>query len=60
VELDEARNQTTKGEGTISTDSSPVKVLVVPANEETIVARETVAVLARANTAQKTLVGQAS
>ena len=52
VELDEARNQTTKGEGTISTDSSPVKVLVVPANEETIVARETVAVLARANTAQ--------
>ena len=60
VELDEARNQTTKGEGTISTDSSPVRVLVVPANEETIVARETVAVLARANTAQKTLVGQAS
>jgi hypothetical protein len=35
-------------------------VLVVPANEETIVARETVAVLARANAAQKTLVGQAS
>jgi acetate kinase len=60
VELDEARNQTTKGEGTISTDSSPVRVLVVPANEETIVARETVAVLARANAAQKTLVGQAS
>jgi acetate kinase len=44
VELDEERNRSIKGEGAISTDSSPVRVLVVPANEEMIVARETVKV----------------
>jgi acetate kinase len=44
VELDEERNRAIKGEGTISTDNSKVKVLVVPANEEMIVARETVKV----------------
>ncbi|MGO9337052.1 MAG: acetate/propionate family kinase [Terracidiphilus sp.] len=44
VELDEGRNRAIKGEGAISTDSSKVKVLVVPANEEMIVARETVKV----------------
>jgi acetate kinase len=52
VELDEDRNLTLKGEGPISTDSSRVKVLVVPANEEIIVARETAAVVARAMAGQ--------
>ena len=45
VELDEERNRTIEREGAISTDGSPVKVLVVPANEEMIVARETAAVV---------------
>jgi acetate kinase len=49
VELDEERNRALKGEGLISTDGSAVKVLVVPANEETIVARETAAVVGRAH-----------
>ena len=48
VELDEERNRAIKGEGAISTDSSPVKVLVVPANEEIIVARETAKVVGEA------------
>jgi len=47
IELDEEKNRTLKGEGAISTDHSPVKVLVVPANEEIIVARETAAVAGR-------------
>jgi acetate kinase len=59
VEIDEDRNRTIKGEGAISTDSSTVKVLVVPANEEIVVARETVAVVGRANAAAQTLAGQA-
>jgi acetate kinase len=45
VELDEEANHTIKGEGEISTLRSAVKVLVIPANEESIVARETVAVV---------------
>jgi len=48
IELDAEKNRTIKGEGPISTDHSPVKVLVVPANEEIIVARETAAVAGRA------------
>lgn len=48
IELDQSRNQSIKGEGPISTDKSAVKIFVVPANEEIIVARETVAVAARA------------
>jgi acetate kinase len=48
IELDAERNRTLKGEGAISTDSSAVRVLVVPANEEAIVARETAAVVHRA------------
>ncbi len=48
VELDEDRNRSIKGEGAISTGNSAVKVLVVPANEEAIVARETAAVVSRA------------
>ena len=59
VELDEERNLTIKREGAISTDSSAVKVLVVPAIEEMIVARETVAVVSRAQTAKQAMAGQA-
>ncbi len=47
VELDEETNASIKGEGAISTLRSAVKVLVIPANEESIVARETVAVVKR-------------
>jgi acetate kinase len=57
IELDEEKNKTIKTEGAISTAHSPVKVLVVPANEEMIVARETVAVVNRA-LAARTLVTQ--
>jgi acetate kinase len=48
VELDEEKNKTINGEGDISTLRSAVKVLVIPANEESIVARETVAVVKKA------------
>ncbi len=48
IELDDSRNTTIKGEGPISTEKSAVKILVVPANEEIIVARDTVEVATRA------------
>jgi acetate kinase len=60
VELDEERNRTIKGEGPISTDTSRVKVLVVPANEEMIVARDTLDVVERARAVEHILAGQAS
>ena len=60
VELDESKNKSIKGEGSISADGSKVKVLVVPANEEIIVARETVAVVNRANAATHAMAGQAT
>ena len=53
IEIDEDRNKNIAGEGPISRDSSAVKVLVVPANEETIVARETAAVVERVNPGPK-------
>jgi len=52
IELDEDRNLTLKGGGPISADGSRVKLLVVPANEELVVARETAAVVARAMAGQ--------
>ncbi|MFP5209580.1 MAG: acetate kinase, partial [Acidobacteriota bacterium] len=55
IEVDEDRNQSIKGEGAISTDASAVKVLVVPANEEIVVARETVAVVERAKASAQAL-----
>jgi acetate kinase len=58
VEIDEDRNRTIKGEGAISSDSSSVKVMVVPANEEMIVARETAAVVSRAKVAAGSMAGQ--
>jgi len=48
IELDESRNNSVKSEGPISMDSSAVKVYVVPANEEIVVARETMTVATRA------------
>ncbi len=48
IELDGSRNQGASGEATISSDSSPAAILVIPADEERIVARataETVAAL---------------
>jgi acetate kinase len=59
VELDEERNRAIKGEGAISSDGSAVKVLVVPANEEMIVARETAAVVSRAQAAKQAMAEQA-
>jgi acetate kinase len=45
VELDDEANRNIKGEGGISTLRSSVRVLVIPANEESILARETVGVV---------------
>ena len=45
IVLDEARNETGDGARRISTDSSPVAVLVVPTNEELAIARQVVEVL---------------
>jgi acetate kinase len=60
IELDPGKNNSLKGEGPISTERSAVKVLVVPANEELVVARETVAVVGRVNAAARTMAGQAT
>lgn len=48
TEVDAARNDHLRGEGPISTDGSAVQVLVIPANEELVIARETAALAARA------------
>jgi len=48
IELDEKKNRVATGLGAISTETSPVKILIVPANEELIVARETVKVVGEA------------
>jgi acetate kinase len=45
LELDAARNAAASGEATISTDSSPARILVIPADEERIVARATAEVV---------------
>lgn len=39
--IDMEKNKFIKGEGTISTDDSPVKIMVVPTNEELMIAMET-------------------
>jgi acetate kinase len=54
------RNKFIKGEGFISADSSKVKVLVVPANEELVVVHETAAVVECANAAPHAIAGQAT
>lgn len=46
VELDEAKNGTRSGDDRIiSTDASKVKVMVIPTNEEVMIARDTVRIL---------------
>ena len=45
LELDASRNQAVSGEATISTDRSPARILVIPADEERIVARATAEVV---------------
>ena len=57
IELDKDRNRTIAGEGAISKPGSAVSILVVPANEELIVARETVAVVEKARAAVRGSVG---
>ncbi len=59
VELDEERNRAIKGEGAISSDGSAVKILVVPANEEIVIARETAAVVSRTQAARQVMAGRA-
>jgi acetate kinase len=54
IELDEDVNRTARKAGAISMPDSPVKVLVIPADEEIIVARETVGVVERARVGQLT------
>lgn len=51
IEIDLGHNRTTRGEGTISAAASAVKVLVVPANEELIIARDAVEVVTHGNSA---------
>jgi acetate kinase len=60
IELEVDRNRFIAGEGTISKLGAPVSILVVPADEELIVARETMAVVERANASVQALVGQAT
>jgi acetate kinase len=45
IEIEENWNRSILRRGTISTNTSPVKVVVLPADEEIIVARETVAAI---------------
>jgi acetate kinase len=45
IELEREKNRAAKGLGAISAENSAVKILIVPANEELIVARETVKVV---------------
>jgi acetate kinase len=54
IELDESVNRTAQKAATISTEGSRVSVLVVPADEEIIVARETAAAVERARVGQLT------
>ena len=48
IELDEELNRTIQGEGIISSEESAVQVMVIPANEELVIARETAGIAAGA------------
>ena len=54
VEFDEAANRAGRKAGAISKQDSAVKVLIIPADEEIIVARETVNVVESARVSQST------
>jgi acetate kinase len=58
IECDEAKNASVEGEGVISRDNSAVKILVIPANEELIIARDTMAVVERAQSVAQPLMVQ--
>ena len=60
IELDEDRNRSIAGEGAIAKSGAPVSILVVPANEELIVARETLAIVEKVKTTMQALVGHAT
>jgi acetate kinase len=60
IDLDEDRNRSIGGERAIGRAGAAVNILVVPANEEIIVARETAAVVERARASMQALVGQAT
>ena len=47
VKLDAAANKVRGKEATISTADSPIKVLVVPTNEELVIARDTKEIVER-------------
>lgn len=47
IKLDADRNAAARGEATLSADGSPVRILIVPADEERIVARATAEVISR-------------
>jgi acetate kinase len=57
IEIDEAVNRAARTAQVISTRTSAVKVLIIPADEESIVARDTVSVVERA-AVQKASAGQ--
>ncbi len=55
VEIDEEKNaQTAKQEAVISTDESKVKVLVVPTNEELVIALDTAEIVEKAEQGEET------
>jgi len=47
LHIDDEKNQNVDGETIISTDDSAVKVAVVPTNEELVIARDTIRILAK-------------
>ncbi len=49
LEIDRGRNAVVSGEAAISTDASPARILVIPADEERIVARATADVVSSLN-----------
>jgi acetate kinase len=54
IEIDEAINSKARKAQTLSTQSSTVKVLIIPADEESVVARETVHVVEQVSVGQST------
>ncbi|UCD30730.1 MAG: acetate kinase, partial [Planctomycetota bacterium] len=47
LKIDEKKNQVRGKEATISADDSQVRIMVIPTNEELIVARQTLEVLGK-------------
>jgi acetate kinase len=50
MEMNATRNDAASGEATISTHNSPARILVIPADEERIVARATAEVVSSLKT----------